>query len=120
MRTIIAGSRNASFNDTVRALDLSNMITWISVVISGTASGPDTHGEIIAEQLGIPIERYPANWDKYGKSAGYKRNKQMAECSDALILVWNGTSNGSKNMLDIARSKGLDVVVYNTLTKQLM
>lgn len=41
---------------------------------------------------------FHADWEKHGKAAGPIRNKQMAEYGDALLLIWDGESKGSKNM----------------------
>ena len=50
-------------------------------------------------------------WDKYGPSAGPRRNAQMAEVADALIAFWDGKSRGTKNMIDTANKKDLQVAV---------
>ena len=59
---------------------------------------------------------YPAQWDKYGKRAGYRRNEQMAEVADGLIAFWDGQSKGTKHMIDIMTEKNLPtkVVRYDT------
>lgn len=108
-RIIIAGSR--FFNDYKLLKDkldyfLSNKIAegYKIVIISGTANGADKLGERYATERGYAIERYPANWDAYGKSAGYRRNVQMAKVADACVVFWDGTSPGSKHMIDIANS----------------
>ena len=88
-------------------------------IISGTAKGADTLGERFASNYGIKVKRFPANWDAYGKSAGYIRNKQMAKyaVSDGgygvLIAFWDGKSKGTKHMIDLARKHGLIVYVFN-------
>lgn len=110
MRTIIAGSR-----DGVTMLDIEEAVQhcgWApSVVISGTARGADRLGELWAGRHQIPVERFPADWDRYKKAAGYRRNEQMADHAEALIAIWNGQSPGTKHMIDIARRKGLRVYV---------
>ena len=72
----------------------------ITEVISGTAHGIDTLGEKWAERHGIPVKRFPADWNAHGKSAGPIRNRQMAQYADALIVVIDRTvlSPGSRNM----------------------
>jgi hypothetical protein len=72
----------------------------ITEVVSGGANGADAAGEVFASEYNLPIKRFEADWEKYGKSAGPKRNKQMAEYGDALLLIWDGKSRGSKNMRD--------------------
>lgn len=111
MRTIIAGSREGfSLKDIYAAIA---ECSWSpTVVISGTARGVDTLGERWAGENGIPIEKYPADWNTHGKSAGYKRNQLMAEKAEALIALWDGTSKGTGHMLEIARRAGLKIFVY--------
>lgn len=113
MRTIIAGSRNktAMYHLTEA---LASCGWKPTVVLSGTARGADQLGEEWAKQNGIPVERYPANWDLHGKSAGFKRNSEMADKAEALIALWDGESRGTKHMIDIARRKGLRVHVQMT------
>ena len=110
MKTIIAGSRNiCEYNILV---DVMNKCPWeITEVISGTAKGVDTLGERWAEENNIPCSRYPANWTKYGKSAGMIRNTQMADVADATIALWDGVSKGTKNMIDISKKRNLGLIV---------
>lgn len=70
------------------------------IIVSGNARGADRVGETFAIENDIPLEVYPANWEKHGKSAGYIRNKQMADISDGLAAFWDGESKGTKNMID--------------------
>ena len=111
-RTVTAGSRGVSdgslIADAVRESGFR-----IASVISGCAKGVDTLAIDWAARNGIRVERYPANWDKCGKSAGYRRNERMAEAADALIAVWDGVSRGTKHMMDICESKGMPIFVKN-------
>jgi len=81
----------------------------VEEIVSGCAKGADRTGEKYAELNKIPIKKFPAEWDKYGKAAGYRRNKDMAEYADALIAFWNGESKGTKHMIDLARANKLEV-----------
>lgn len=83
----------------------------IREVVSGTADGVDRIGELWAKIHEIPVRRFPAQWNTWGKSAGYLRNCEMADNADALIAIWDGKSRGTQNMIDIARRKGLRVHV---------
>ena len=113
MRTIIAGSRNITdYNILLSAMGKAKEVGIIpTVIISGTACGVDKMGERWGRENDIPIEKYPADWEYYGKSAGYKRNEQMAENADALIAIWDGKSRGTKHMIDIADNKGLEISI---------
>ena len=79
--------------------------------MSGTANGVDKLGEQWAKANHKKIKRFPADWS-LGKRAGYLRNVQMAEYSDACIIVWDGESKGSQHMYNIAMEKGLRVFMY--------
>jgi len=110
MKTIIAGGREFT-NYRFMATVLKDHD--ITTVVSGTARGADKTGEEWAKFNNIPVEKHPANWDKHGKSAGYIRNSEMADCSEALVAFWDGKSRGTKHMIDLATKKGLVVTVYN-------
>ena len=113
MKVIIAGSRDiTNYNLLLKVIEKSKF--EITEVVSGTARGVDKLGERYAEENNIPLKKFPADWNKYNKMAGYLRNKQMAEYADALIAIWDGESRGTKNMIDIAKKMKLDIccVIY--------
>lgn len=111
MRVIIAGSRSCEDPSSVyRAVDESKFN--ITTVISGTARGVDIIGEEWAIENNVPLIRMPANWARYGRSAGKIRNVEMALLADALIAVWDGVSPGTGHMIDVARARGLQIYVY--------
>lgn len=68
-------------------------------VVSGVARGVDRAGEAFAKRYGYHVERFPAFWDVHGKKAGPIRNKQMAKYADELLIIWDGESSGSSNIL---------------------
>ena len=80
-------------------------------IVSGNARGADKLGERYAKEHNLPVKLFPANWDKYGKRAGYLRNQEMANYSDVLIAFWDEKSKGTKHMIDIAKKQGLTVIV---------
>lgn len=111
MRTIIAGSRNITSIKIVEKAIKASKID-ITCVICGGAAGVDSIGKYIATINNIPVEMYLAQWDQYGKKAGFIRNEQMAENADALIAIWNGVSSGTKHMIETAKRHGLKVSIY--------
>ncbi len=48
----------------------------------------------------IPVKEMPADWNRYGNSAGPMRNRQMAEYADAAVIIWDGYSRGTRNMVE--------------------
>ncbi len=120
MRTIIAGSRTVTKSDVFRAMFLCGISHRVTTVISGTAKGADEFGEAWAKFMGLPIEQYPADWNKHGKSAGYQRNAEMAKVADICVVVWDGESRGSKNMMDLAKKTGLLTIIYHAGERKLL
>ena len=106
-RVVVAGCRD--FTNYQQAKDyidfcISNIRKENNIIIiSGGARGSDKLGEQYALDNGFKIERYLADWDTYGKSAGIIRNKKMAEISDYVICFWDGKSRGTKSMIDYAK-----------------
>ncbi len=110
MKTIIAGSRGLSLEDTQAAVAAC---PWcISAVVGGGAKGPDKHGEQFAHATGLPFELYEANWQRDGDQAGFIRNLYMAEVGGALLAVWDGESNGTRHMIETMESRGKPVYVH--------
>ena len=114
-KIIIAGGRNfVDYNllkEKVNKILQEKKVTHKIVIISGCARGADTLGLRYASENALNVEEYPANWDKYGKKAGYVRNVEMAENADALIAFWDGKSKGTKHMIDIATERNLPIRV---------
>jgi len=116
MKVIIAGGRNFNDYNKLRESCDNILVNQKDVeIVSGTAAGADTLGERYAQEKGYEVKKFPAQWDLYGKSAGYKRNQQMAEYADGLIAFWDGKSKGTKHMIDIANKMGLKVRVVRYL-----
>lgn len=115
-KVIVAGGRDfADYALLKQKLDyaLKNKVTESITIVSGAARGADKLGERYAKERGYEIDSHPANWDRYGKSAGYIRNKEMAQNADALMAFWDGKSKGTKHMIDLAEQYGLKVIVIN-------
>jgi hypothetical protein len=112
MKVIIAGSRD--FNDYELLKNTCDKILSNQTdveIVSGGARGADALGERYAKEKGYNLKIFLANWDEFGKQAGFVRNKEMGRYSDSLIAFWNGVSRGTKHMIDIAKSEGLNIRV---------
>lgn len=111
MKVIVAGSRNI-INAQLTVDAIKNSGFDITEIVSGHAIGVDRAGELYAQANAIKVKLFVPDWDKYGKSAGYRRNVEMADYADALVAVWDGKSRGTKHMIDIAKAKGLKVYIH--------
>lgn len=115
MKVIIAGSRTITDKKLVADAMRSFTRFWcINEVVCGEARGVDAIGRQLAEAQKIPVKSFPADWDKYGKPAGYIRNKEMGMYADALIAVWDGQTRGTRHMIDIMNELGKPALVFFT------
>lgn len=113
MKLIIAGSRSFKDYEMLKAETMYFILRTISPfdndieIISGKAIGADLLGERFATEYNLKLIEMPADWDRFGKSAGYIRNKQMAEIATHCICFWDGESKGTKHMIDLAEQFNL-------------
>lgn len=117
-RVVIAGGRTFnSYDWLIRTVDHMLQLKakeYKIVIVCGRAKGADLLGRRYARLRNYEVLEMPADWDTYGKSAGYIRNEEMAKCSDATIAFWNGESRGTKHMIELTKEykNQLKVVMY--------
>lgn len=110
MKVLVCGGRD--YNDYDRLEDELNLVWRVHgdfTVISGMARGADTLAVRYAEAYDCPLEKFPADWDKYGRSAGYIRNQQMLDEGKPDLVVAFPGGRGTENMIQIARKAGVEV-----------
>lgn len=78
------------------------------VIVEGGARGADQFGKTIALELQIPVKTFKADWNTYGKSAGFKRNSEMIKVSD--MLIWFPGGNGTADSISKAKLKGIPIL----------
>ena len=113
-KVIVAGCRDFADYELLKEkcdFYLQNQKPEDIVIVSDHASGADALGERYAQERGYETEVYPADWKTNGRAAGPIRNAQMAAVADALIAFWDDKSRGTKNMIDTATKRGLQVAV---------
>lgn len=112
-KVVVAGTRTFSNYELMKKeLDfiLSKRLPDVQIV-SGVAEGADKLGEYYASENNLSVKQFPANWKDFGKKAGYIRNRQMAEYSDACVVFWDGVSKGAKLMIDIAKELNIKLLI---------
>ncbi len=82
-------------------------------IVSGGAKGADSLGEKYAQKRNCELKIFPADWEKHGKAAGYKRNKKMAKYADVCICFWDRKSKGTKHMIDLAKKYNLELWIFH-------
>ena len=84
-------------------------------LICGMAPGVDMVAYDWAITNWVPIEEYPANWDKHKKRAGIIRNKLMLTEGEPTVVIAFRGGEGTKNMVRIATRAGLPVIIPNKM-----
>ena len=106
MKLLIAGSRS------ITNFDLSPYIpNEVDTIISGGAKGIDT----LAEQYAIDhkLSRYIIlpNYNLYGKAAPIKRNQEMVDMSDSVLIIWDGKSKGTLSTINYAKKQSKQLIL---------
>lgn len=113
MRVLVCGDRN--WDDVELIYDRLEELPPRSIVIHGAARGADILAGGVAFRLQFGVESYPADWERYGRSAGPIRNAQMLrEGQPDLVIAFHADlehSKGTKHMVGIARKAGVPVEV---------
>jgi len=112
MKFAICGSRKIKlFADDVLALiHIVNTFTNAQVkdweFVSGGAEGIDTAARNFATKYRYKFTEFKPEYDKFpGNVAPLKRNETIAEYSDVLLVIHNG-SNGSKHVIREFEKRG--------------
>ena len=112
MNLIVAGGREYNDYETLEEeIDEFVGIQDDLRIISGMARGADMLGVRYARERVLPLIEMPADWNKHGKSAGYKRNEEMAKYGNSCICFWDGQSKGTGHMIDLARKYKLKLKI---------
>ena len=112
MRVLVCGSRTWSDTGAI-AEELDKL--KISLIIQGGAKGADQCAKDYAEKMEIPFLTYTAEWSRYGRAAGPKRNQRMLEEGRPDLVVAAHTnlekSKGTKDMVTRAKKFGVRVLL---------
>jgi hypothetical protein len=115
VRICVAGSR--SFHDPVKFdAILRAYLSWAGIepyaFMSGKASrGPDDLIISWCKENNVPCFEFPADWDEFGKGAGFIRNAVMRKNLTHLLALWDGKSRGTKEMIEQTKKMGAHVFV---------
>ena len=114
MRAAIIGSRTFD-NYNLLSETLSEYENQITLMVSGGAKGADKLGEKWAKEKNKEVLIFYPEWEKYGKSAGFKRNKDIIENSDIVFAFWDGQSKGTQSSIELSKklNKELKIIKWN-------
>ena len=113
MKVLVCGGRDYQDQLQVyKVLDKIHAIKAITTIIHGAARGADSlAGYWATDRNGISIKEYPADWDKYGKSAGYKRNSDMLNSEKPDLVVAFPGGKGTEMMVQLAKKGNYKVLI---------
>lgn len=107
MKVAIIGSR------TITIENLENYIPeGTTEIVSGGAKGVDTCAKLFAESNNIIYTEFLPDYKKYGRAAPIVRNRLIVDSADIIIAFWNGTSKGTKSVIDYCNKIGKEILVY--------
>ena len=110
---VIAGSRD--WTDGAMIFDVLRTREEVDTVWDGECRGADEFGYLSARLLRRDSARWPANWDRYGRSAGPVRNGQMVKARPDEIWIFHheiGNSKGSRDLAEQAIADGIPVTLF--------
>lgn len=121
---LIAGCRD--FTD---SLTFENVVDGIIAdsgdnftIIEGGATGADTLARDYAIKHGIRYIEFPADWNRYGRGAGPKRNAQMTayarERGGRALFFWDGKSRGTAHCIRSAKKAGIPIMIWDTINNR--
>lgn len=106
MKLLIVGSRS------IKDFDLSPYVpAEVDTVISGGAGGVDSLAEKYADDRRISKYIIRPRYDLYGRAAPIKRNEEMVDMADAVLIVWDGVSKGTASTLKYCKKKNKQVTL---------
>ena len=119
MRILFTGSRTWT--------DVDLMIAAITVVVEDNEvakedtifvhgacpRGADKIADELAKRWGVRVEPHPADWDTYGRAAGFERNRYMVELgADVCLAFIKDNSKGATHTANLAHAAGIPTKIY--------
>lgn len=106
MKVAIIGSRGLKIDNIEEYLPSET-----TEIVSGGARGVDANAREYAEKMRIKLTEFFPEYGKYKKGAPLRRNLQIIEYSDIVIAFWDGSSKGTKYVIDHCRKTNKKVMV---------
>lgn len=119
MRLAVVGSRSiVDYHEVEWAIrsspwaQESSPKNWDMELVSGGADGVDACAEQFAREYNLPIDVLKPDWSDWSDGhPALDRNTEIVESADAVVAVWNGRSNGTRDSIDKALDSGTPVYV---------
>ena len=121
MKVLCCGDRNWTNRKVIQVV-LASIGNRVEAIIEGEARGADRIARQEAEALGLKVLPFPADWDRYGRSAGFKRNIEMLNQEPGLVIAFHDsleTSKGTSHIIREAKARGIQVIVVSSNGKMV-
>lgn len=110
-RVLVCGGRDFSdWGELTRILNDLHADRGFTVLIEGGAKGADTLAHNWAVAHKVETLEFPADWERFGRSAGHVRNRQMLEEGRPDLVVAFSGGRGTANMVTLATDAGVEVI----------
>ena len=107
MRVAVIGSRG---------LSVPNLGDYLpeetTEIVSGGARGVDTSARDFSNANGIKLTEFLPEYEKYGRRAPLVRNITIIENADLVMAFWDGSSHGTKFVIEECRKRGVPVRIF--------
>ncbi len=112
MKLAIIGSRSLTVN-------LNEYLSGIQIdeIVSGGAYGIDRCASQYALDHHIPIREFLPDYARYGQRAPLRRNQEIVDYADAVIAFWDGSSHGTKYVIDLCRQRKKPIRIYRSVQR---
>ena len=107
MKLAVVGSRG------IFTIDLEKYVIGVDEIVSGGAKGVDLCAADFARSHNIKLTEFVPEYSRFGRAAPLVRNKQIVEYADKVLVFWDGSSKGTKFVIDYAEkiTKTCDVII---------
>ncbi len=117
-KVIITGDHD--FKDYDYMSEKLNELLWCSdifkeqdiKIISGTEEGTETLAIRYTDEHDLTKILFPVNRKEFSRMAVMLRNRDMLTIATHLIAFWDGKSDETKQIIELARKKGIPVWVF--------
>ena len=117
-KILVAGTRTFD-NAALLTETLNGIIGGINdkvLIVEGGARGADTLARDYAMAKDLGLVEINADWARYGRAAGIKRNNAMVDFVGAggiAVFFWDGKSKGTAQCIKAAKAKGIETIIIN-------
>lgn len=112
MKIAIVGSRSITVNNLGDYLPENT-----TEIVSGGAIGVDRSARNYAKTHNIKLKEFLPEYERYGRSAPLKRNLQIIDYADEVIVFWDGMSHGTRFVIETCKRKNVPIKVYALANK---